>query len=51
MIVRSHHAITYFPSPALSPLSPCRMPYHIGRETWHAYDTKNAWFWKAPAKK
>lgn len=20
------------------------MPYHLGRETWHAYDTKSAWF-------
>ena len=22
------------------------MPYHIGRESWFPYDTKNAWFWK-----
>lgn len=21
------------------------MPYHLGRETWHQYDTKKAWFW------
>ena len=24
-----------------------RMPYHLGRETWHGYDTKTAWFWQA----
>lgn len=24
------------------------MPYHIGRESWHGYDTKTAWFWQAP---
>ena len=30
-----------------------RMPYHIGRENWFAYDTKKAWFWQPakPAKK
>lgn len=27
---------------------PRRMPYHLGRETWHGYDTKAAWFWQAP---
>ena len=33
------------------------MPYHIGRETWHQYDTSKAWWWKSvsgaplPAKK
>lgn len=27
------------------------MPYHIGRETWHAYDTKKAWFWGSAQKK
>jgi hypothetical protein len=29
-------------------------PYHIGREPWHPYDTKKAWFWggaKGAAKK
>jgi hypothetical protein len=26
------------------------MPYHIGRESWFTYDTKNAWFWGAKAK-
>lgn len=25
------------------------MPYHLGREPWHAYDTKSAWFWNAGA--
>jgi hypothetical protein len=27
------------------------MPYHIGRETWHPYDTKAAWFWKGASGK
>jgi len=26
------------------------MPYHIGRETWHPYPTKTAWFWESGAK-
>jgi Ubiquinol-cytochrome C reductase complex 14kD subunit len=26
------------------------MPYHLGRETWHGYDTKSAWFWNSKAK-
>jgi hypothetical protein len=26
-------------------------PYHIGREPWHSYDTKKAWFWGAAPKK
>ncbi len=25
------------------------MPYHIGREAWHQYDTKQAWFWGGAA--
>lgn len=33
------------PPPALASL-PRRMPYHLGRETWHSYDTKTAWFWQ-----
>lgn len=29
------------------------MPFHIGRDQWHNYDTKKAWFWgsKKPAQK
>ena len=27
------------------------LPYHLGRETWHPYDTKNAWFWRGAAPK
>lgn len=26
------------------------LPFHIGRETWHPYDTKKAWFWSGPKK-
>ena len=26
------------------------MPYHIGREQWHGYDTKSAWFWQGQGK-
>lgn len=27
------------------------MPFHLGREPWYAYNTKNAYFWKGPEKK
>lgn len=27
------------------------MPYHLGRETWHPYNTKEAWFWQGGNKK
>lgn len=23
------------------------MPYHLGTESWHPYDTKTAWFWQS----
>ena len=26
------------------------MPYHLGREAWHPYDTKKAWFWNTNKK-
>jgi hypothetical protein len=26
------------------------MPYHLGRESWHEYDTSKAWFWKNQKK-
>ena len=26
------------------------MPYHIGMEHWHSYDTTKAWFWGSAKK-